>query len=82
MDFAEGLGRRAVPDRPCLLKEKIIHYWKETENRDLKKPGGNGRKTGKMRGEREGKTGGRKELKMEGRKNKTVKKPEEDPNGK
>ena len=40
MDFAEGLGRRAVSDRPCLLKEKShTLYWKETENRDLKKPG-------------------------------------------
>ena len=40
MDFAKGLGRRAVPDRPCLLKEKnYTLYSQETEYRDLKKPG-------------------------------------------
>ena len=40
MDFAKGLGRRAVPDRPCLLKEKNhTLYLEETEYQDLKKPG-------------------------------------------
>ena len=57
-------------------------YWKETENRDLKKPGKTDEGRGKCGVKGKEKQGGRKELKMEGRKNKTVKKLEEAPNGK
>ena len=66
MDFAEGLGRRAVPDRPCLLKEKShTLYSQETEYRDLKKPGvadgGQGKCGVKKQRKNEIKAGSRKE---------------------